>query len=343
MKCIRITFCEVMILVTSRDVARLAKVSQATVSRVFSNTELVSLKTQKKVLEAAKELNYSPNWAARSLKSNKSHTIGMIISSYDSIFYSAVTRRVEKHLRSAGLRLLTTFSSENPDTEIECFNSLISSRVDAIVYTPVSLKNQHLNNLAKRFNCSLLQLYRKAYKNISSLTIDDAYGTYLATKRLLESGHQKILLVDYSTSVPTHRRDGYIRAYTELGKDFSGTMIFYFNPDPEANEYPILEKKLTDTNPTAIIAVTAITGLYLLKYCKDNNINIPEDLSLVVYDDSKWAQVNDISVISHPYDEIASEIANSIISLTNSNKKQIQHKQIKPFYIERQSINDNTQ
>lgn len=321
---------------TSRDVAKIAKVSQATVSRVFTNPDLVSDKTKNKVLKAAEELNYSPNLAARSLKSNKSHMIGMIISSYDSIFYSAIAKRLERTLKDLNYRLLTTFSSEDPDTELECFNSLITSRVDGIIFTPVSLKTNHLLNISKRYNVSLLQLYRNANNEMNSLTINDEEGTYLATKELLKNKHQKILLIDYKTSVPTFRKNGYIRAFNEANINYSDDMIFYFNPDND--DYLTLKDIINKTKPTAIIAVTSNTGLHILKYFKEQKMHFPDDMSLIVYDDSTWTQINEISVISHPFDDITKEIANQIIKQINCPTKEPVHKKINPFFIKRNSV-----
>ena len=321
---------------TSRDVAKIANVSQATVSRVFSNPDLVSEKTKNKVLKAAKKLNYFPNLAARSLKSNKSHIIGMIISSYNSIFYSAITRRIEKILKKYNYRLLTTFSSEDPNTELECFNSLVTSRVDGIIFTPVSLKTNHLLELSKRYNISMLQLYRKANNMMDSLTINDEEGTYLATKELLINNHKRILLIDYKTSVPTHRKNGYKRAFNEHNIKYSENMIFYFNPD--IDNYLYLKEKINESKPTAIIAVTSNTGLHVLKYFKEENIHVPENMSFVVYDDSTWAQINDISVITHPFDKISKETATQILNLINNSTTLTTHNLINPFFINRKSI-----
>jgi DNA-binding LacI/PurR family transcriptional regulator len=329
------------LMITSRDVAKLAKVSQATVSRVFNNSKLVSEKTKLKVMEAASKLSYSPNLTARSLKSNKTQTIGMIISSYDSIFYSTITRRLEKLLRNKNYKLLVTFSSENQKTETECFSSLLASRVDGILFTPVSMKTNHLKKLANQYNISTLQLFRDADRKISSITIDDSYGTYIATKKLLNNGHRRILLIDYRTSVPTHRKDGYTKAFKENKLQIDDTYIINFNPDPELDEYSDLKDKILHLKPTAIIAVTPNTGLHILKFCKEADLKIPEDISLVVYDDSNWGQIDDISVIAHPYDEIA-QIIFDLISTQIENRsddKKVEHKVIKPFFIERKSIN----
>ncbi len=326
-------------MITSRDVAKLAKVSQATVSRVFNNSKLVSEKTKDKVMSAAKQLNYSPNLTARSLKSSKSQTIGMIISSYDSIFYSTITRRLEKLLRFKNYKLLVTFSSENQKTELECFTSLLSSRVDSILFTPVSLKTNHLKKLANQYNIPTLQLFRDADKKISSITIDDHFGTYIATKELIDHGHTNILLIDYKTSVPTHRKEGYIKAFKERNIAFDETYILNFNPDPELDEYTLLKQNIISLQPTAIIAVTPNTGLHILKYCKEENLKIPKDMSLVVYDDSNWGQIDDISVIAHPYDDIAQSIYDLIVAQTQNENPKVEHKVIKPFFIKRKSIN----
>lgn len=321
---------------TSRDVARVARVSQSTVSRYFSNPDLLSDKTRERVQKAVEELNYSPNLAARSLKLNKSHIIGMVISSYDSIFYNAIAKRLERILRHSNYRLIVTFSSEDPEAEAECFNSLVASRIDGIIFTPVSFDTSHIITLSQQYNFATLQLYRKVCDTINSITINDEYGAYLATHALLSHNHRNILLIDYKTSIPTYRDKGFIRALKEFNAPLSDEMIYYFNSEKDL--YADLKAKIEETSPTAIIAVTGNTGFHVLRYLKEANLNVPDNISLVIYDDSPWAQINEISVISHPFDIIAAEIAAQILQLIESDSNIVTHNKIEPFFENRNSI-----
>src|SRR5690606_31089271 len=129
---------------TGRDVAKLAGVSISSVSRAFRDDTYISKSVKERVFKAAEQLGYTPNLMARSLKNQKSHIIGLIISDIDNPFYSSITRVIEAELKRVGYRLLLSYSNENTEQEADELNLLTSSRVDGIIFTPASSKNQAL-------------------------------------------------------------------------------------------------------------------------------------------------------------------------------------------------------
>ncbi len=104
---------------TSREVAELAGVSVSSVSRAFRDDVYISREVRERILAAAEKLGYTPNLMARSLKSQKSRIIGLVISDIDNPFYSIITRIIESELKRLGYRLLLSYSNENAEQELE--------------------------------------------------------------------------------------------------------------------------------------------------------------------------------------------------------------------------------
>ena len=322
-------------MVTSKDVAMKAGVSVSTVSRVFSNPKLISQKVRERVLEAAEELHYIPDSTARNLKLNKRNTIGVIISDSDNPFYIKVLRELN-NITKEDMKSFVMFSEEKEELEYADIVSLISSKVQAILFTPASGTNKKIKSLLKSNDVPALQLYRQKFDDMDSLVIDDAYGAYLATKELIKNGHRDIILLDYDLTIPTHRSDGYVRAFEEAGLKYNPNNIVKFTFDDELEETFI--KLLKDKKHTAFIP-TGSKMIHTLYRCMgDLNLKVKEDISIVAYDDIDMAKYLNLTAISHPFNKIALT-ANEIIKkrISKPNNEPI-HILLKPFLIKRDSI-----
>lgn len=297
---------------TCREVAKLAGVSTATVSRAFKSGSSISDETQKKILDVAAQLNYVPNLLARGLKSKKSNIIGLIVSDIDNPFYSVVIQNIEAELKKMYYRIIMLFSNENEQQEVENLSILLSSRVDGIIFTPVSNKNRAIIEAVKQYDIPILQLYRVAYEDIDSLIIDDEKGAYMATKHLIQNGHSRILLVSENATLPPNRESGFHRAFSDSGLDISDDYILHVPFYVTARD--LLAKKIKALNPTAIIAVTNTLAIETIKLLKELKISIPDDMSIIIYDDISWVSLFDATAISHPIIDIACSASRIILN-----------------------------
>jgi DNA-binding LacI/PurR family transcriptional regulator len=301
-------------MVNSKDIAQKAGVSIATVSRVFRSPELVTPKTRELVLDIARQMNYSPNYMASSLKSNKSHTIGLLISDIKNPFYMYIAEVLAQRLKSENYRLVLAFCSEDLVQEEESINTLLSSRIEGLLFTPTCY-NSSVEKMLSGNNVYSLQLYRYAYQSMDSLVIDDCYGSYLATRHLLEHGHTRILLLDGYVQVPTGRDDGYRKAFSEFNLPVDENLIVHipFNKD-NTND---IERLIVATSASAVIPVSSDLGLQTLNAIKRLNLLFPNDISIVVYDDQLWAEVMGITTIMHPVDEIGNKVGEILLQHVN--------------------------
>ncbi len=323
-------------MVTSKDVAKAAQVSVSTVSRVFSNPALVNKATIEKVETIARQLHYVPNIAARNLKLNKSGIIGVVQSDLNNTFYAFILREMFPEIRNHNYRILTVFSEENADLENESVATLVASNVEILVFTPVQSRAKYIENMILRNRICSLQLYRRTYDKIDSLTIDDAYGTYLATKELLENNHRNIVLIDYELDILTNRDKGYIKAFEEQGIPYAKENIIHISPSGDYGS--IINAKLGQIKPTAIIPVSSIFASATIAYLGKHNLRIKDDVSLIIYDDVAYAEFMNLSVVSHPMQEIAETAASMVFQRIANFELEPSHKVIKPYLLKRNSV-----
>ena len=327
-------------MVNSQDVAKQANVSQATVSRAFRDDTRISPETKRKVIKAAEDLGYYPNYSARGLKQKKSRIIGIMMSDADNIFYNALIKQLERSLVAKGYRLLLSYNDEDPRRERECLESMLSSRVEGVFCIPVSTENEDLYSIMKKNNIHIVQIIRILFPGFDAVTINDEMGAYMATNHLLSQGHKNILMTEYSfNELHPVKTAGYLRALNENGltDDCARILDLSYNVDNSA----LIAGAMINGNCTAIITSNTIMTINALKAIKSQGLSIPEDISVIAYDDNAWLEFLGVSAITHPMEEIGKAMSELLIGRIEKDSRlpepQAQIK-IKPFLLLRNSI-----
>ncbi len=326
-------------MVTSQDVARLANVSQATVSRAFREDVYINPETKKKVLKAAEELGYYPNYSARSLKNQKSGIIGLMLSDADNMFYTKLTKSMEKYMKLRGYRLMLTYNDEDPDKERECLESLISSRVEGVFCIPVSERNRDLYDVMRKNGIHVVQVIRKMYDDLNTVVINDEMGGYLATSYLLDRGHRNILITEYgfNEKMPV-KTAGYMRAFQERGlsSEYAHILDLPFGVDTSA----LIAGAIVSNNATAIITSNSPMTISALKACKNQGLEIPRDISFIAYDDSPWLDLLNITAMTHPMEDIGKSMADMLYKMLDDSAAPPRpvSLEVKPYLLLRNSI-----
>lgn len=342
---------------TSKDVAKLAGVSIATVSRVFTKSETVTDKTRERVMKAAKELNYTPNSIARSLKSNSSKTIGLVIPNIFNPFFFRVAAVMTSELEKHDYRIILTFNRSYNQNQLRNIYNLASAQVEAIAFVPL-VNIPEVTDFFQGTQIYPLQILGNSYEHIDSILYDDYTTTCNITQYLIDKGHRNIMMLTLtetqdivfpfsqdtdatSTSQdPTFSRR--LALLNILGKNniapYPGAYIFTMDPGEIEN---IIEKALLEHQPTAVIAVSQEVLAALLIVIKKLNLNIPEDISIIAYDESPLSKYEDITTVGHDIDFIGKEICNLLLDhLQNNDKRDLepQHLLMDTIFIERSSV-----
>ncbi len=319
-------------MVRIKDIAEKCNVSISMVSRVVRNVGYVSRANREKIESAIKEMGYVADENARALKNGQTRTIGIIVSDIKNFFYNLVLEKIVKKFKEVNYKVVVTYSFENEATEKENFLYLVASKVDAIIFTPITSDNEEMIRIARNHNIFVLQLFRSAFDNIGSITVDDAYGAYLATSHLLNEGKRNVVLLSVNVKHTPHRSQGYINAYNEFGLKYDMSNIYKFSPNFSIKEDII--KIIKEKKPDAIIAGTNTFGIEVLEAFRELNIE-ENQISLIVFDEFKWLDLLKISTIAQPIDEISEAIYNYTIPSLENGCCEVKHLKVIPKLIVR--------
>lgn len=269
--------------VTIREVAKAAQVSISTVSRYLNGNTKIEPLSRMRIEKAVRELEYSPNAAARSLKSQQTHVIGIIVSDIGNPFFISICKALEEVLSQYDYNLIICSSYENRDKEYKHLRMMAERRVDALVVCPSGKNNDMLLSI-KNMGTPVIVLDR-AFDDLSLDRIIENTGDVCKkmTKQLLALGHQRIACLlgsEYSQTAQV-RINGVREAYEEVGIAMDPTMIFS-NCLDEWGAYRAAEKAMRlDQPPTAFFAMNPRTTNGFLMYAIRSGMNIPKDASFV--------------------------------------------------------------
>jgi len=272
------------------SVSQKVGVSVSTVSRVLngkSEQYRISKSTQKLILDAAAELNYSPNLLARGLRLNKTNTIGYIIPDIANPFFSRIADNVEKHARKKGYSVVICNSEEETNAEKILVKTLAERKIDGVIISPVGQEIQHILELKER-NIPIILIDRYfPGKEIPFVTSDNYKGAFTAVKYLIENGHTKIACIQgLEDTQPVFER---VRGYKDALKEFKLEVdedLIVGDSFSEENGY--IETKLLLKNnkkPTAIFGLSNLISFGAMRALREEGLNIPDDMSLITFDD----------------------------------------------------------
>lgn len=326
--------------ITINDLANHTNISKSTISRALRSPETVSPEKLQIINQAINELGYIPNYYASNLRSSNNHNIGYIINDVQNPFFSKLIDSIENILNQASYKLLISFSKPEEHSISEKVNEFLYFPISGLIFSPdisdPDIKARLATQLENK-NIYPLQLFAKLYDKYDSIIVNDFYGTYLATERLIHSNHKDILLIGFNNLVFQERIAGYKKAFLDYGIPVNPNNILLLD-DQEFIKDRIVTKVLS-SKPTAIISISDIVGINTIKALRQLNMSIPNDISLIHYDDSSWANLLGISTIGHPIDQLAKMTADAIINGIQSNQKHLNlHQKIDPILFDRKSV-----
>ena len=288
---------------TIYDIAKKLDTTAATVSRALNNNPKISASTRKLVLETAAQMNYKQNKLALALQSGKSGNVGVIVPRIDSNFFASIIRGIEDELQPEGYHVIICQTHENEKREIENINTLLNAQVDGILMSASNVSKEN-NSISKRViekNVPLIFFDRK--KNIdgvSSVTINDFEGGYLATKHLIEEGCTEIahLTGDQSLEIYENRNNGYKQALLDNGIEYNEDYVIQTKSSVEAGRQAV-EKLLKLKNPpNAIFSSSDFAALGAIQELKEHGIRIPEDFCVFGFGNEPFTKFMELSISS---------------------------------------------
>ena len=275
---------------TIYEVAELAGVSLATVSRVMNDNTKVSNKTRTKVLQAMDELGYRPNAIAQSLASNRTNSVGVLVSELHGGFFGLVMDGIETELRLANKHIIITSGHSDEAQEKSAIEFLISRQCDALILLADSVDDDHLIGISKAIPTVLINRKIDAISD-HCISLNNEQGGYLATKVLIANGHKDIAYISGPDwKVDSHDRLlGHQRALAEHNLIYQPE-LFYQGDFKEGsgiegfNQLIELPRKFT-----AIACGNDDMASGAMKAARNKGLELPNDLSVVGFDNNMIA------------------------------------------------------
>jgi LacI family transcriptional regulator len=311
---------------TIRDIAREAKVSSATVSRVLNNSGYVKKETRDKIINTIEKMDYVPSAIARSLSNMETNTIGVVVPDIQNPFFGEVIKGISSIADQHNLKILLCDTDENyHDKEIKHLAMLKEQRIRGLIITPTSEENELNSEFLKsleNLGIPIVLLDRDVkYSNFDGVFIDNIGGAFAATNALIQEGHVRIAhIAGPITSLPGRDRlEGYRKAYLVNNVPFDDQLVFY-GDFKQRSGYELTKQilKLAE-KPSAIFVANNLMTMGCVKALREAHLNIPDNIALIGFDEVEAFSILglNISYVSRPTVEMGQAAMDILLGKLN--------------------------
>lgn len=293
---------------TMKQVAEKARVSTTTVSHVINNTRVVSEDARERVLAVINELRYIPSAVARSLKNDKTHTLGMMIPNNSNPYFAEIIQGIEDESFKLGYNIILCNSYDDPKKQTAYTRVLMEKRIDGLILVS-SGSDEELNQLLNDEGIPKVLVDREVPGLIADfIEADHEQGGYLATKYLIDLGHRNIACVagPQNLLLSSDRVHGYRRALQEAGIPLRDEFLTYSDFTSEGGFNAMQQLLALPQRPSAIFLSNDLMAIGGLCAAQQAGVRIPEQLSIMGYDDIALASFSTprLTTIAQPKYEI---------------------------------------
>ena len=290
---------------TLRDVARVAGVSQSTTSRALRNQGYVAADVKERVRKAAAKLEYVPDVLARHLRQQVSHSIGVLVSDLRNSFYADLAAGASRAARRAGYTVMLIDDRLLDEEEAEASEVFASMRVAGVVLTPLSAQ---VSEYLLHRNIPVVEVDRQfAEETCDAVVVDNRVAAGKLTEHLIDLGHRRIALLVDETCWTTGRERlrGYELALAGAGLSLYPQLVVSAGWDVDAARRAAVALLGGDSAPTAIFAANNVLAEGVWRAAADLGLELPEDLSIVSFDEAPWMTMVSPNVTSVRQDGVA--------------------------------------
>ncbi|MBB3229224.1 LacI family DNA-binding transcriptional regulator [Halomonas stenophila] len=327
-------------MVTITDVARAAGVSVSTVSHVLNGTRFVKAETRERVMSAIERLDYTPSTSAQSLKKNVTHTIGMIVTSSTNPYFAEVVSGVEASLYASGFNLMLCNSGRDIDKQRSYIRTLKGKRIDGLLVLESMISEEFLDLLA---SCPFpVVLMDNEAPALASVVDDSEHGGYLATAQLIAQGHRAIGCItgpaDHHQSRQRYR--GFQRALAEAGIELNPDWVYAGSMEADGGEAAIQALCRARRRPTALFAFNDLSALGAMGEARRQGLRVPEDLSIIGYDDIEIARLfsPSLTTVRQQAGVLCREASRLLTTAIADKKASVEHLEVAPELVVRDSV-----
>ncbi len=323
--------------VTIKDIAEYTGVSYATVSRTLNNLSGVNQATREKILAAASEMGYRPNIHARSLKTNKTYTIALIVPDISNPFFADIALSVNDYAFERGYTTVLCSTNWNLEIEAKQIEQLENQRVDGIIYKPAGKNSLDLSNMP----IPSVLISCMPGENSTYIEVDNYRGGQIAADHLLECGYRHFAFIGGNRQSQSNqiRIDGFYDRLKELHQDIRDERILYGDFTVDSG-YRMAGRLMSDSDkPDAIFCGNDVIALGVQQYLLEHNYLIPEEVGLVGFDDIMIAGLPQIQLttIAQPRLLMGKTAAEILLRRIDGEEIENKHIILKPELVTRRS------
>lgn len=310
---------------TIRDVARDARVSTATVSRVLSGKNPVSDEFRERVLDAVERLEYQPNALARSLREETTKTVGLLVSNVMNPFFTAVARAVEDSAAERGYSVVLCNADEDPSKEERYLDTLLQRRVDGLIVSPARAESPRLSRIGN--NGLPVVFVDRAIEGIEAPVVraDGRRAVEELVEYLVGLGHRRMAVISGPQEVVSGRErlEAFLGAAERLGVPVAAARVEIGDFRRESGREAVLRLLDLVPPPTAVFAANNLMALGALQGISEAGCRIPEDLSLASFDDVTWFSLMSppITAIAQPARELGAAAARMLLEVAEKRER----------------------
>lgn len=313
--------------VSLKDIAQAVGVSTALVSYVLNDKEKearVGKEIAEKIRKTALSLDYQPNQIAKSLKSGRSQTLGLIVADISNPFFANIARTIEDEAKKSNYTVIFGSSDENAEKSWDLINVLIKRQVDGFIIAPAENSEKQVEYLnAQNIPFVLIDRY---FPDIpSSYVVTDNYqASYNATNHLIDTGHKRIGMLAYKSNLihMKERKRGYLDAVRDRGLEFDSFLFREVNYANVKGDVEEMMNELLSTKNTidAIFFATNTLSINGLKFLNKSNLKVPDDIAVVCFDESDTFDFfySPLTFINQPVIEVGKEAVRALIEQMTS-------------------------
>jgi LacI family transcriptional regulator len=288
--------------ITIKDIARIVNVSHTTVSRALNNKTRIKNETKEKILAVARELNYRPDFIARSLVMKRTKTLGLVITNIANPFYIELAQGIEATTRGLGYSIIFCSTHSDLSTEKHYIDMLRSKGVDGIIFSSAHMDDPNILALAEEA-FPIVLVNRRTYhpivrEKVDYVGIDNILGGFLAVEHLIRLGHQRIGVIGGSSesSVGFERLEGGKKALSTYGLEVMGD-YFLEGDFLKGSGYRRGKEFLKMAEPpTAIFATNDYMALGTYQAIVEEGRKVPEDIALIGFNDIEFTATKGVEL-----------------------------------------------
>lgn len=302
-----------------KDIAERTGFSINTVSVALRGRPHIPEATRARIIEAARELNYVPNAVAQSLVSRTTRTVGVVLTNIMNPILMRAAQAIEENLVAAGYGTLFSISRNDLEKERGAIDRLLARQVDGILIYPAKHDRlEHLQAL-RATGFPLVLLTRVATAGFDIVALDDRTGAATMTLHLIGLGHRRIAFLDASQSYGNQEKyNGYRDALKKAGLPISPELVAVPEGNSAMHGYRAVPAIMASSAPpTALFASADSLAVGALRWCRENAVRVPEDLSIVGFDDIEAAAFLDVplTTVSYRADDVGEAAVRRVVEL----------------------------